>query len=92
MLAAHGVFERDGSGFRHTPTSPAAVQRPSDVDARLPPMQGLPAFSATFAQLGHSIRTGSPAIETVEPTHPRRRSRLRRKRPAVPGQQREDYA
>jgi C-methyltransferase len=31
-------------------------------------MQGLPAFSATFAQLGHSIRTGSPAIETVEPT------------------------
>ncbi len=32
-----------------------------------PRMMGLPVFSATFAQLEHSIRTGAPAIDAVQP-------------------------
>jgi hypothetical protein len=30
-------------------------------------LNGLPVFSATFAELGHSVRTGSPALELVAP-------------------------
>jgi hypothetical protein len=66
LLAAHGVFEREGSGFRHTPASQLLrSDHPMSMRA-FPRMMGLPVFAATFAQLEHSIRTGSPAVETVD--------------------------
>jgi hypothetical protein len=67
LMAAHSIFERDGAGFRHTPAS--RLLR-SDHPMSLRPlvaMMGLPVFGATFDRLEHSARTGSPAVETVEP-------------------------
>lgn len=67
LLAAHGVFERESGGFRHTPASQLLrSDHPMSMRA-LSRMMGLPVFSTTFANLEHSLRTGSPALETVEP-------------------------
>ena len=67
LLTAHGVFERDHGGFRHTPASELLrTDHPMSMRA-LPRMMGLPVFSTTFANLEHSVRTGSPALDTVEP-------------------------
>ena len=67
LLAAHDVFERTASGFRHTPASRLLRgDHPMSMRA-FPRMIGLPVMAAAFAQLEHSIRTGSPAVETVDP-------------------------
>ena len=67
LLAAHGVFERAGGGFRHTPASELLrSDHPMSMRA-FARMMGLPVISATFGQLEHSIRSGSPAVETIEP-------------------------
>ncbi len=67
LLAAHGVFERANGGFRHTPASELLrSEHPMSMRA-FARMMGLPVVSATFAQLEHSIRSGSPAVATVEP-------------------------
>jgi O-methyltransferase domain len=67
LVAAHGVFECDGAGFRHTPASRLLrSDHPRSMRA-LAAMMGLPVFAATFDRLEHSARTGSPAIDAVEP-------------------------
>lgn len=67
LLAAHGVFERVNGGFRHTPASQLLRSgQPMSMRA-FSRMMGMPVFSATFAQLDHSVRTGSPALEAVTP-------------------------
>jgi hypothetical protein len=66
LMAAHGIFERDGDGFRHSPASRLLrSDHPMSMQA-LAAMMGLPVFAATFGRLEHSARTGSPAVETVE--------------------------
>jgi O-methyltransferase len=66
LLAAHGIFERDGDGFRHTPASELLrSDHPMSMRA-YPRMFGTPAFATTFARLEHSVRTGAPAVETVD--------------------------
>ncbi|HTE63587.1 MAG TPA: methyltransferase, partial [Solirubrobacteraceae bacterium] len=67
LMAAHGIFEADGGGFRHTPASRLLrSDHPTSMRAGVA-MMGLPVYTATFARLEHSLRTGSPAVETVEP-------------------------
>ena len=67
LLAGHGVFERECGGFRHSPASELLrSDHPLSMRA-FPRMMGQPAISTTFANLEHSIRTGSPALETIEP-------------------------
>ena len=67
LLAAHGVFERANGGFRHTPASELLrSDHPMSMRA-FARMMGLPVISDTFGQLEHSIRSGSPAVERVEP-------------------------
>ena len=67
LLAAHGGFERADGGFRHTPASELLrSDHPMSMRA-FARMMGLPVISDTFGQLGHSIRSGSPAVETVAP-------------------------
>jgi hypothetical protein len=67
LMAAHGIFERDGAGFRHTPASRLLrSDHPMSMRA-LAAMMGLPVFATAFDRLEHSARTGSPAIETFEP-------------------------
>jgi C-methyltransferase len=67
LMAAHGIFEGDGGGFRHTPASRLLrSDHPMSMRA-FAAMMDLPVYTATFARLEHSVRTGSPAIETIEP-------------------------
>jgi hypothetical protein len=67
LMAAHGIFESDGAGFRHTPASRLLrSDHPRSLRA-FTEMMGLPIFAAAFDQLEHSARTGSPAVDTVEP-------------------------
>ena len=68
LLADHGVFQRDGDGFSHTPASQLLrTEHPMSMRA-FPQMMGQPVFSDIFGQLEYSVRTGSPAIKTIEPT------------------------
>jgi C-methyltransferase len=67
LMAAHGIFEADDRGFRHTPASRLLCSdHPMSMRAHAA-LMGLPVFTATFARLEHSARTGSPAVDTVEP-------------------------
>ena len=63
LLAAHGIFERHADGYRHTEASRLLCdEHPMSMRA-FARMMGLPVFRASFDQLEHSVRTGSPAIE-----------------------------
>jgi C-methyltransferase len=67
LLAAHGIFERAGDRFGHTAASQLLrSDQPMSMRA-FPRAMGLPIFWKTFGNFEHSVRTGSPAIETVEP-------------------------
>jgi C-methyltransferase len=67
LMAAHGIFEHDEAGFRHTPAS-RLLRSDDPMSMRaLAAMMGLPIFATTLDRLEHSARTGRPAIETVEP-------------------------
>ena len=67
LLADHGVFRRDGNGFSHTAASQLLrTDHPRSMRA-FPQMMGQPLFLELFAHLEHSVRTGAPAIQAVEP-------------------------
>ena len=67
LLAAQGIFEAAPGGYRHTSSSSLLrSDHPMSMRA-FARLNGLPVFSATFAELGHSVRTGSPALELVAP-------------------------
>lgn len=68
LLAAHGIFGATSGGYRHTGSSLLLrSDHPMSMRA-FARLNGLPVFSATFAELEHSVRTGSPALELVAPT------------------------
>lgn len=67
LLAANGVFESGRDGYTHTEASRllrSDYPRSMRAFAR---MMGLPVFWASFAALDHSVRTGAPALEKVDP-------------------------
>jgi C-methyltransferase len=67
LLAAHGIFGRAGDRFGHTAASQLLrSDHPMSMRA-FPRAMGLPIFWKTFGNLEHSVRTASPAVETVEP-------------------------
>lgn len=67
LLVTHGIFAPQGDGFRHTPASRLLrTDHPMSMRA-FPRMMGLPLMGGTFARLEHAVRTGSPAVETVDP-------------------------
>lgn len=67
LIAAHGVFRREGDGYAHTGASRLLrSDHPMSMRA-FPRMMGMPSFNASFARLDHSIRTGAPAFELVDP-------------------------
>lgn len=67
LLAAHGIFARNGRGYCHTPASELLrSDHPMSMRA-FPRMNALPFVGASFSNLEQSIRTGAPAIEAVEP-------------------------
>ncbi|MBW3650459.1 MAG: hypothetical protein KY458_07830 [Actinobacteria bacterium] len=67
LLATHGIFEPASGGYRHTKSSLLLrSDHPMSMRA-FARLNGLPVFSATFGELEHSVRTGSPALELVAP-------------------------
>lgn len=67
LLAAHGIFERTADGFAHTEASRLLSSDHPMSMRSFPRMMGMPAFTASFDQLEHSIRTASPSFELVDP-------------------------
>ncbi len=68
LLAAQGIFEASSDGYRHTSSSLLLrSDHPMSMRA-FARLNGLRVFSATFAELGHSVRTGSPAVELAAPS------------------------
>jgi C-methyltransferase len=71
LLAAHGVFYNDDAGnYGHTP--PSRLLR-SDHPATMrayAQMMGLPLIWGSLTELEHSVRTGRPGLDTVEPNGP----------------------
>jgi hypothetical protein len=67
LLAAHGIFERTADGFGHTAASRLLRSNDEMSMRAFPRMNGLPVFSNVFANLDYAVRTGAPAIQTIEP-------------------------
>jgi C-methyltransferase len=67
LLAAHGIFEARGESYGHTePSRLLRTDHPMSMRA-FSRMMGLPVFFASFGELEHSVRTGSPSIEQAAP-------------------------
>jgi hypothetical protein len=67
LLASHGIFERGPGGYGHTPSS--CLLR-SDHPMTMRPfaqMMGLPFVWGSLTELKHSVHTGKPAVEVLEP-------------------------
>lgn len=67
LLASHGIFARGSDGYTHT--RPSRLLRRDDPASMwgFPAMNGLPFALTAYANLEHSLRTGKPAIDSVEP-------------------------
>ena len=69
LLAAHGVFAFDG-GIRHTPAS-RLLRRDHPISmCSLVRMLGLPLHARSLAVIEHTLRTGAPAVEMIDPRGP----------------------
>lgn len=67
LLAAHGVFERRDDGYAHTPAS-RLLRTDHPMSMRFyARMMGLPLAWGSLTELAHSLRTGSPGLDIVEP-------------------------
>lgn len=67
LLACHGIFRRAEGGYAHTPASSLLrSDHPSSMRA-FSRMMGLPLIAGVFARLEHSLRTGKPTVEALEP-------------------------
>ena len=67
LLAGHGIFKRDGGTYAHTPASRLLREdHPMSVRAFVR-LAGQPGFWGSLTNLEYSVRTGSPAITTVDP-------------------------
>jgi hypothetical protein len=67
LLAAHGIFEHNAGAYGHTPSSRMLCgDHPMSMRAFVR-MMGLPFIWGSLTELEHSIRTGTPALTTMEP-------------------------
>ena len=67
LLASHGIFARGSRGYTHTATSQLLRRDHPSSMWGFPTMNGLPFALIAYTNLEHSLRTSTPAIETVEP-------------------------
>ena len=63
LLASHGVFERQGERFAHSPASQLLRSDHPQSMRDLARMFGLPIMWSSSGALDHSVRTGEPAAE-----------------------------
>jgi C-methyltransferase len=67
LLAAHRFFEYRSDAYLHTPSSRLLrSDHPMSMRAFVR-MMGLQALWGSLTTLEHSVRTGSPALDTIEP-------------------------
>jgi hypothetical protein len=67
LLAAHGIFAREAEGYRHTDASRLLRgDHPGSMRAFCR-LSGLPLVTTSLEHLDHSVRSGQPAVEAVEP-------------------------
>jgi O-methyltransferase len=67
LLAAHGVFQEQDGGYGHTVSSRLLrTDHPRTMRA-FSQMMGLPLIWDGLTELKHSVRNGSPVLESVEP-------------------------
>jgi O-methyltransferase len=67
LLAAHGIFEVTPAGYTHRDASRLlATDHPQSMRA-FARLMSLPVCQAALASLDHSVRTGAPAVERLEP-------------------------
>src|SRR5579859_5436438 len=68
LLVAQGVFDATPTGFAHSDASRLLrSEHPTSVRPFVR-MMGLPTLWSSFAALDHSVRSGAPAIQAVEPS------------------------
>ena len=68
LLSAHGVFERRGDTFQHSPPSRMSrTDHPQSMRA-VARMFGLPVLWTVFGAFEHSVRTGRPAADKALPS------------------------
>jgi C-methyltransferase len=65
LLVSHGIFERDGDGYRHNDESALLRSDHPRTMRAFARMMGLPVFGKTWGALDHSLVSGAPAIEQV---------------------------
>lgn len=66
LLVSHGVFQHRAGAYAHTePSRLLREDHPMSMRA-FPRMMGMPIFLASFANLDHSVRTGSPGLDLVD--------------------------
>lgn len=67
LLAAHGIFAYQSGAYAHTEAS-RLLRTDHPMSMRgFPRMFGLPIIRQSIADLEHSLRTGAPAAELIEP-------------------------
>ncbi|MFE4963146.1 methyltransferase [Streptomyces sp. NPDC056660] len=67
LLAAHDVFEQRHGGYAHTPAS-RLLRGDHPMSARpLARLMGLPLHWHSLAQLPHTVTTGEPGIDVLDP-------------------------
>jgi hypothetical protein len=67
LLAAHGVFQKLDGGYGHTVSSRLLRTDHSMSMRAFSQMMGLPLIWESLTELEHSVRNGSPGLETLEP-------------------------
>ena len=67
LLATHGVFDRQGDAYAHTSSSRLLRDDHAMTMRPFAQMMGLPFAWGALTALGHSVRTGRPSVETLEP-------------------------
>jgi C-methyltransferase len=67
FLAAYGLFERQEGGYDHTPSSRLLRSDHPMTMRPLARLTGLPVHRESLAQLQHSVMTGAPGVEILEP-------------------------
>jgi C-methyltransferase len=67
LLASHDIFRRHQRAYAHTPAS--RLLRSDDPNSMRAwvRMLALPVISTALSNLEHSVRTGAPAVEVIEP-------------------------
>jgi len=67
LLVTQGIFARQGGAYVHTDASRLLRSDHPMSMSGYARMMGLPVFWASFAHMDHSLRTGAPSINLVDP-------------------------